>query len=74
VSQHYCHLVCQGFEVSLEAEHIKRCYHFMQDAIKTKDVTIKYIPTIKIIVDSLTKPIPRDAFDTHILSTRLRKV
>jgi len=28
----------------LKTKHIKRCYHFVRDAIKTKEITIKYIP------------------------------
>ena len=51
-----------------KTKHIKRRYHFVQDAIKTKEVAIKYIPTNKMIADPLTKPIPRDAFKAHTLS------
>ena len=40
-----------------KTKHVKRCYHFVQGAIKTKQVTIKYIPTNKMIVDLLTKSI-----------------
>jgi len=56
-----------------KTKHIKRRYHFVRDAIKTKEITIKYIPTNKIIVDPLTKPIPRDAFKSHMLSLGLRQ-
>jgi len=55
-------------------EHIKRCYHFVRDAIKTKEVAIKYIPTNKMVADPLTKPIPRYAFRAHSLSLGLRRV
>ena len=44
----------------------------MRDAIKTKEVAIKYIPTDKMIVDPLTKSIPRNAFKVHSLSLGLR--
>ena len=57
-----------------KTKHIKRRYHFVQDAIKTKEVAIKYIPTNKMIVDTLTKPIPRDAFKAHSLSLGFRRV
>jgi len=57
-----------------KTKHIKWCYHFVRDAIKTKEVAIKYIPTSKMIADSLTKPISRDAFKAHLLSLALRRV
>jgi len=55
-------------------KHIKRHYRFEQDAIKTKEIAIKYIPTYKMSADLLTKPIPRDAFKSHMLSLGLRRV
>ena len=50
----------------LKTKHIKRHYHFVRDTIKTKEIVITYIPTGKMIVDQLTKLIPRDAFKTHM--------
>ena len=55
-------------------KHIKRHYHFVQDAIKGKQLVIKYISTSKMIVDALTKPIPRDAFKDHVMSLGLCKI
>jgi len=57
-----------------KTKHIKRRYRFVRDAIKTKEVAIKYIPTNKMIADPLIKPIPRDAFKAHSLSLGLRRV
>ena len=57
-----------------KTKHIKRCYHFVRDAIKTKVVAIKYILINRMITDPLTKPIPRDAIKAHSLSLGLRKV
>ena len=51
-----------------KTKHIKRRYHFVRDAIKTKEIVIKYISTNKMIANSLTKPIPKDAFKSHMLS------
>ena len=48
--------------------HIKRHYHFVWDAIKGKEVAMKYISTSKMIADPLTKPIPRDAFKVYAIS------
>ena len=49
-----------------KTSHIKRRYHFVRDAIKTKEIVIKYIPTNKMIANPLTKPIPRDALTSHV--------
>ena len=57
-----------------KTKHIKRRYHFVRDAIKTKEIAIKYIPTNKMIADPLTKPIPRDAFKAHVLNLGVRRV
>ena len=42
-------------------------------AIETKNIVIKYIYTNKVIVVSLIKPTPNDAFKTHTLSLRILK-
>jgi len=55
-------------------KYIKRVYHFVWDVIKTKEIVIKYISTNKMMVDTLTKSILRDAFRSHMLSLELRKV
>jgi len=57
-----------------KTKHMKRSYHFVRDTIKTKEIVIKYISTNKMIVDPLTKPIPRYMFKSHMLSLRLRGV
>jgi len=53
--------------------HIKRHYHFVQNAIKDEKVVIKYVFTSKMIADPLTKAIPRDAFKAHVASLGLRR-
>lgn len=40
--------------------------HYIRDVIAQGKVVVKHISTIFMIVDSLTKPIIRDAFLTHI--------
>jgi len=57
-----------------KTKHIKGCYHFVRNAIMTKEVAIKYIPTNKMIDDLLIKLILRDAFKAYALSLRLRRV
>ena len=57
-----------------KAKHIKRRYHFVRDAIKLKEVVVKYLSTNKMIADPLTKPTPRDVFKTHMMSLGLHRV
>ena len=56
-----------------KTKHIKRRYHFVRNAIKEKEVVIKYISTNRMIAPPLTKPIPRDALEAHVMSLGLRK-
>jgi len=56
-----------------KTKHIKRRYHFVRNTIKEKEVFIKYISTSKMIVDPLTKPIPRYAFKANVMSLDLRR-
>ncbi|XP_074271684.1 secreted RxLR effector protein 161-like [Silene latifolia] len=56
-----------------KTKHIKRRYHFVRDAIKNKEIAIKYISTNKMIADPLTKPIARDVFRAHVRSLGLER-
>jgi len=57
-----------------KANHIKRRYHFVRNAIKEKEVAIKYISTSRMIADPLTKPIPKYAFKAHVMSLGIHKI
>ena len=57
-----------------KTKHIKRHYHFVRDAIKTKEIAIKYILTNKMITDPLTKSIPEYAFTSHMLTLGICRV
>ncbi len=43
-------------------KHINIQHHFVREKVEQKQVELKYCPTNKMIVDILTKPIPRDQF------------
>ena len=43
-------------------------------AIETKGIAIEYIYTNKVIVISLIKPIPSNAFKAHLLTLGIRMV
>jgi len=57
-----------------KTKHIKRCYQFVQNTIKDKEVVIKYVSTSRMIADPLTKHIRRDAFKAHVMSLALRRM
>ena len=56
-----------------KTKHIKRRYHFVRNALKEKEVAIKYISTSRMIADPLTKSIPKNAFKAHVMSLGLHK-
>jgi hypothetical protein len=48
---------------SQKTKYIDIRYYFIRDYINTKDIELKYIPTIEIIANILTKPLARPAFE-----------
>jgi len=56
-----------------KTKHIMRRYHCVRNAIKVKEVVIKYVSVSRMIADPLTKPIPRDAFKAHVMSLSLHR-
>jgi transposase InsO family protein len=45
-------------------KHIAVKYHFTREKWETGEIDIQYIPTASMLADTLTKPLPRDTFDT----------
>ena len=45
-------------------KHIDICFHYVREAIKEDELTIHYCPTEKMLADILTKPLPRERFET----------
>ena len=52
-------------------QSILRGVFFVRDAIKLKEVIMKFLSTNKMVAASLTKPTPRDVFKTHMMSLGL---
>ena len=44
------------------SKHIDIAYHHIRDLVRKARIEIAYIPTLKMVADSLTKPLPREAF------------
>lgn len=56
-----------------KTKHIdKRCC-FIRAALAKKQIVLEYMPTELMIVDPLTKPIPRDVFLSHVRALGLRR-
>jgi hypothetical protein len=43
-------------------KYIDVCYHYIRDLAKKKKLAIKYVPTIEMPANRLTKPLARVAF------------
>ena len=54
-------------------KHIDMRNRFIRDLIAQKEVILKHNSTSHMVVDLLTKPIPRDAYLTHVKSLGLRR-
>lgn len=55
-------------------KHIEIRYHYIRDMVKQGEVILKHISTGMMLVDPLTKPIPRDVFQAHMRSLGLYRV
>ncbi|KAK2992965.1 hypothetical protein RJ640_017515 [Escallonia rubra] len=56
-----------------KAKHISLRYHFIRTLVAQGEVSMKHIPTGRMVADPLTKPIARDVFLSHIRSMGLRR-
>ncbi|KAK2989893.1 hypothetical protein RJ640_019476 [Escallonia rubra] len=56
-----------------KAKHIGLRYHFIRTLVAQGEVSMKHIPTGRMVADPLTKPIARDVFLSHIRSMGLRR-
>ncbi|KAK2977654.1 hypothetical protein RJ640_015651 [Escallonia rubra] len=56
-----------------KAKHIGFRYHFIRALVAQGEVSMKHIPTGRMVADPLTKPIARDVFLSHIRSMGLRR-
>ena len=45
-------------------KHIDIKYHYIREAIQSEDIDLEYCPTEMMVADILTKPLPRERFET----------
>jgi hypothetical protein len=57
-----------------KTKHIDIRYHYIRDMVAQKEVVLKHISTSQMIANPFTKPIARDAFQTHVKSLVLRRM
>ena len=57
-----------------KTKHINIRYHYIRDMVAQKEVVMKHISTSQMIADPFTKPIARDAFQTHVKSLGLHRM
>ena len=74
---HYDSMAAIAFTKDLKyherTKHINMQNSFIRDLIAQKEAILKHISTSHMVVDLLTKPIPRDAYLTHVKSLGLRR-
>ena len=54
-------------------KHIDTRYNYIRDIITKREISVQYISTHHMVVDPLTKPIPRDVFLGHVNALGLRR-
>ena len=55
-------------------KHIDTKNNYIRDIIAKQEVTVQYISTHQMVVDPLTKPIPRDVYLSHVNALGLRRI
>ena len=46
-------------------KHIDIKYHFVREKVQNKEIELEYLPTTKMIADTLTKNLPRKTFEIY---------
>ena len=53
------------WSIGLLAKHIDVKYHYVRQVIETKNMDVVYVPTGEMVADTLTKGLPKPAFEKH---------
>jgi hypothetical protein len=57
---------------SSKDKHIYRSYHYIQDIVKKCEIKVKFISSIEMVADPMTKGLPLDEFRGHVATTGLK--
>ena len=47
-------------------KHIYRSYHYIQDIVQKGEIKVKFISSIEMVADPITKGLPLDKFKGHV--------
>jgi len=56
------------------SKHIDIQYHFIRENVQQGSLILRYIPSKSLLADGLTKPIPKEDFNTFIKETGLTEI
>jgi hypothetical protein len=56
-------VLTENTHLNKQSKHVNICYYFIQDLVEKGDLRVDYIPTIEIVVDSMTKLLVRVVFE-----------
>ena len=59
---------------SFKDKHIYRSYHYIQDIVETEkdEMKVKFISSIEMVADPITKGLPLDKFKGHVATIRFK--
>ncbi len=60
-----CMTIATTTQTSFRTRHIRIEYHFIRDAILSKEVHLEYVPSAYNPADTMTKPLRGPVFDSH---------
>ena len=58
--------MAERLKFSKKTKHITICYYYVRELVDKDIIWIEYIPTVKIIIDILIKPVEQVKFDAFI--------
>lgn len=65
---------CKDPKYHCKTKHIDTKHKYIRDTVAKKKVHIEYIASKDMIADPFTKPIPRDAFMSHVKGFGMHKM
>ena len=60
-----CIKVAKAQALTLRMKHIAVRYHYFRSMVENRKVEIEYCPTMEMVADMLTKPLPDELFKKH---------